>query len=149
ALSPGSYTVVAVSSQGQNAFNTTGPLTIGVRPPNFPTGFYPVGVAVNTATNRVYVPNSGDNTVAVLDGNTHATIATVGVGRLPCAIAADPLRNRIYVGNINSSDVTVLRGDTNQVIQTIPVGKAPCALTSLPVTNKIFVGNYGDNTISV
>ena len=148
-LSAGSYTVVVRDSLGLNAFNVTGPMTLGTAPSNYPVGFYPVGVAVNVLANRVYVSNSGDNTVSVLDGNTSASLATIAVGQLPCAIAVNPVTNRIYVGNINSSDVTVINGSTFRVVQSIPVGKAPCAVALTPDTNQIFVGNYGDNTISV
>jgi YVTN family beta-propeller protein len=40
-------------------------------------GARPLGVAVNPETNRIYVANSGDDTVSVIDGATDTVIATV------------------------------------------------------------------------
>jgi YVTN family beta-propeller protein len=148
-LAPDTYSVIVKDLFGQNAVNATGPLTVGTSPPSVPVGFYPVGVAVNQASNRVYVPNSGDNTLSVLDGATNSVLATIPVGRLPCAIAVNPATDRVYVSNVNSNDVSVIDGSTNQVIQTVSVGRAPCAATVTPLNNRIFVGNYADNTISV
>jgi DNA-binding beta-propeller fold protein YncE len=38
-----------------------------------------MGVAVNTKTNRFYVPNGGANTVSVFDGTSNCTLATISV----------------------------------------------------------------------
>ncbi len=149
ALASGGYTVLVRDNSGANAFSATGPMTVGSTAPAVPVGFYPVGVAVNSVTNRVYVPNSGDNTLSVIDGATSATLATVPVGQLPCAVGANSQTNRIYVANVNSNNISVIDGSTNQVIQTVSAGRGPCAVTITPANNRIFVGNYGDNTITV
>ena len=38
----------------------------------------------------VYVANSGDNTVSVIDGKTNKVISTVHVGNSPHAISVNP-----------------------------------------------------------
>ena len=43
------------------------------------TGSQPFAVAVNPATNKIYVVNNGPNTVTVIDGATNTT-RTVTVG---------------------------------------------------------------------
>jgi DNA-binding beta-propeller fold protein YncE len=40
-----------------------------------PVGTMPMGIAVNSNTNRVYVANSGSQNVSVVDGDTKAVIA--------------------------------------------------------------------------
>jgi YVTN family beta-propeller protein len=145
------YTPVVVSAQGQFAANVTGPFSIArnAMTAMIPVGSYPVGIEVNPATNRVYVPNAGANTLSVIDGNTNSALATLPTGELPCAIAANPYTNRIYVANLNSNDVTVIDGATNTIVTTVPVGTLPCAVRILPSLNRVYVGNYFGDTISV
>ena len=52
-------------------------------------GSGPDAVAVNPATNMVYVVNSNSNNVSVINGATNAT-STVSVGYTPTAIAVNP-----------------------------------------------------------
>ena len=46
------------------------------------------GLAVNPATNRIYVVNNTGNSVAVIDGANNTVISTITVGTAPQAIAA-------------------------------------------------------------
>ena len=68
-------------------------------------GQQPVAVAVNAATNKIYVANNRDNTVTVIDG---ATTATVNVGQEPDAIAVNAATNLVYVANSGDNTVTVI-----------------------------------------
>ena len=72
------------------------------------TGPNPFAIAVNTATNIIYV--SHGNGVTVIDGATNAT-ATVAVGSGPGPLAVDMVTDKVYVACGNS--VTVIDGATN------------------------------------
>src|SRR5579862_5906253 len=108
-------------------------------------GSSPNGVAVNPATNRIYVANRADNTVSVIDGRTYAVVATVPVGPGPAGVAVNPATNRVYVANstnaIDVGSVTVIDGSTNAVIATIPVDLVPNFIAVNPVTNRVYVTN--------
>jgi DNA-binding beta-propeller fold protein YncE len=79
------------------------------------------GIAVNSVTHTVYVANTVDNTVSVIDGaSCNATVQT-GCGRRaavapaglsPRRVAVDELTNTIYVTNAGSNTVTMLDGRT-------------------------------------
>ncbi len=47
-----------------------------------------MGVAVNPATNRIYVANSGANSVTVINGSTDSVITTIttGIGTNPALL---------------------------------------------------------------
>ena len=116
-------------------------------------------IAVNQATNKIYVANACGNdpicrshgTVTVIDGVTLATM-TVTVGFSPVALAVNQTTDKIYVlngcGNEQScqgdATVTVIDGVT---LSTTSVTVGPSApytiprITLNPVTNKIFVTN--------
>lgn len=49
-----------------------------------PAGTSPFAVAVNPATNRIYVANINSNNVTVIDGATDTVAATILVGAAPC-----------------------------------------------------------------
>jgi DNA-binding beta-propeller fold protein YncE len=77
------------------------------------------GIAVNEATNTVYVANTVENTVSVIDGSTcnarvhtgcgrRAAVAPVGAS--PRRIAVDERTNTIYVTNAWANTVTMLNG---------------------------------------
>jgi YVTN family beta-propeller protein len=95
---------------------------------NIASGATPCAVAVNQATNLIYVVNHEDNTVAVIDGTQGKAFAMVKVGEKPQGIAVDPLTNRIYVANVHGDSVSVIDGARNVVIETLRTGHNPYAL---------------------
>ena len=58
-------------------------------------GSSPFALAVNPATGRIYVANTGSNTVSVIDGSRDTVTATVTVGSQPVALAVNPVTNQI------------------------------------------------------
>ncbi len=136
-----------------------------------PVGSGPAGLAVNPATNRIYVSNQMTNNVSVIDGATNTEIDTDGdpgngitripVGSGPVGVAVNPTTNRIYVNNFSwgSGSVSVIDGATNTEIDTdadpgngitrIPVGDRPHLVAVNTITNRVYVANWGTNDVSV
>jgi YVTN family beta-propeller protein len=110
-------------------------------------GGNPFGIAVNTATNQVYVANSDDNNVTVINGDTNDTIY-VATGLAPQAVAVNPVTNKIYVANLNSGTVTVIDGTTYSTT-TIGAGTSPDAVAINTVTNTIYVTNRDSATVTI
>ncbi len=82
-----------------------------------PVGDGPIAVAVNEATNRIYVANYGSNSVSVIDGATGNLIGSpIAVGDAPDAVAVNEATNRIYVANLDSGSVSVIDGATGNLI---------------------------------
>jgi YVTN family beta-propeller protein len=113
---------------------------------------FPQGVAVNPATNKVYVANdfnASGGGVDVIDGNYFTT--TVAVGNWPYAVAVNSTTNKVYVTSYNpyagatSTTVSVIDGTTNiSTPVTDPKAAESIAVAVNPVTNKIYVANVGD-----
>ena len=57
------------------------------------------GIALNSASNKVYLSNSGSSNVTVLDGKTNAT-TLVNTGDIPCALAVDSSTGRVYAAEL-------------------------------------------------
>jgi YVTN family beta-propeller protein len=87
-------------------------------PATAPAGFGAIGVAIDTATSTIYVPNIQDTSVSVIDGATCNSTDTTGCGRTPAqvaignypgAIAVDPDAGTAYVTN-GDNTVSVISG---------------------------------------
>lgn len=110
-------------------------------------------VAVNSATNKIYVANADSNNVTVIDGATNATTTvTEPNAAAPIAVAVDSATNMIYVANngTNPGSVTVINGATNVATTVIdPNASAPNAIAVNPTTNKIYVTNSQSDNVTV
>jgi YVTN family beta-propeller protein len=95
---------------------------------NITTGSTPCAVALNPATNQIYVVNHEGNTVTVIGGKDGKVLATLKVGDKPQGIAIDAKTNRIYVSNVHGDSISVIDGAENAVIGTLRTGHNPYAL---------------------
>ncbi len=141
------------------------------RPPRrVRVGEGPDGVAVDQATDSVYVVNNGPtnngDTVSVLNGATcngsrHSgctqAAATARVGHGPFWIAVDQATHTAYTANNTDSTVSVINTATcnarrhsgcRQHTSAVPVGFRPWALTIDSARHTVFVANNQDDTIS-
>lgn len=70
-------------------------------------GRQPDAVAVNSATNRIYVANSGDANVSVINGVT-LSVTTVDTGSSPIAAVVNAANSKTYVVNAGDGTVTAI-----------------------------------------
>ena len=115
----------------------------------FDTGSYPIGIAVNPLTHKIYVANELSNTVSVFDTRTDKLVQTIKTGTFPYSIDINVFNNRIYVTNRGSDDISVIDGSTDTIINNIKVGLSPVGVAVDPSNNWIFVANIDSNSISV
>jgi YVTN family beta-propeller protein len=129
-------------------------------------GFDPIGVAVDEATNTIYVVNYS-GTVAVVDGRTcraartsgcRVRPTTVAVGFRPQFLALDTATRTLYVTNEGSNTISVIDARTcnarrkagcRRPLASIPVGPAPFALAVNPRTSSIYVTTLGAPTVAI
>jgi YVTN family beta-propeller protein len=74
--------------------------------PAIAVGPSPQTVAVDPGINAVYVANSGDNSVSVIDSRTRSVTQTIPVGKNPLPV--DPDSHTVYVGNFGDKTVSVI-----------------------------------------
>jgi YVTN family beta-propeller protein len=162
-------TVSVIDGATCNATVTAG---CGNPPATATVGSGPAGVAVNQATDTIYVANANDNTVSVIDGKTCRagniagcgdTPARVSLSSSPQTVAVNEATNTIYVLSPgNPGTVFVMNGATCNATLTSGCANAPATITvgntngaglsgiaANPVTNTIYAANTGDDTISV
>jgi YVTN family beta-propeller protein len=85
-----------------------------------PTGSDPIGVAVDSLTDVVYVAEYFASAVAVIDGSTSTVTATIstGSGTSPREVAVDETSDVVWVAD-SSGNVFGISGTSNTVTQTV------------------------------
>jgi YVTN family beta-propeller protein len=110
---------------------------------------FPVDLAINPVTDRLYVTNQFSHTVSVVDTETDQVVDTIPVGLVPYGIGIDPIANRIYVTNIDSDTVSVIDGATDKVVGEIGSVSNPVGVTVNSLRSMVYVTNFDENTISM
>jgi YVTN family beta-propeller protein len=162
-------TVSVIDGASCNASVTSG---CSRRAPTVTVGDGPSGVAVDEATDTIYVANSGQETVSVIDGKTCNALDTSGCGQsprtvtlggqAPVAVAVDQATDTVYALSPGApAVVSVIDGATCNATVTSGCGKVPPTVVvgdddvsdgSLAVdqaTDTVYVVNTDDDTVSV
>ncbi len=119
-----------------------------------PVGAASGAPASNDVLQKIYIPNTNDNTVSVVDETTRAVTATIAVGLGPVAATIDGLHNKVYVNNSLDNSVSVIDSTTDTVIATIPTGVAGTGTTAnyiavSTVYHRAYLPNAGDGTLTI
>lgn len=113
-------------------------------------GRAPVGIVARADGRRVYVANSGSDTISVIDTAINRVINTISnLGYSPAELALSEVRQTLYATNPDSDNVSVIDTVARAVIGRISVGKRPCCIAVDEDRRKIYVTNTGSHTISV
>jgi YVTN family beta-propeller protein len=150
----------------------------GTTPPIVTVGPGPDGVAVDQATDTIYVTSDGStypftgDTVSVIDGATCNAVVTSGCGQTPPEVtvggpnpgepAVDEATNSVYVPISGTTDagnlVSVINGATcdsavtsgcGQIPHDITVGTEAAEAAIDQATDTVYVTNFADDTVSV
>jgi YVTN family beta-propeller protein len=94
-------------------------------------GAFPLGVAVNESSNRIYTANASASTLSIVDGGTQAEAAQLSVPAAPARVAVDPTTGEIYATSSDTCMLTKIRD---------PVAAGPTIESVVPVAGT--VGRY-------
>lgn len=114
---------------------------------SIPVGKAPDALSIDPLANRIYVANTGSNSVSVIDGAKEAVVATIPAGHIPYAIQVDPPLHRVLVTNTYSDFVTEIDGPTNHVAE-LPFG-AKDAIAIDTKLHRVYLLGYEDPALTV
>ncbi len=113
-----------------------------------PVGKDPQGLGISSATSTVYVANSGDNTITLLNFSKELTLTGhISVEKKPASIVAT--KNFVYVANSDSDNVSVIDIKENKQVGTINTGKMPVSLCFDDKEGLLYVLNGRSNNATV
>ncbi len=109
----------------------------------------PFNVVASTDGSHVYVDNTNDNTVSVIQTSDNSVVGLpITVGTAPAGMAV--AGHSLYVANSADGTVTVIDTDTNTVVDgPITVGNLPATVIASPDGSLVFVANNSDKTVTV
>lgn len=106
-------------------------------------------VALSSDDALLFVADSDNDAVHVIDTKTQVKLASVPVGRWPEAVVVGAL-DEVYVSNRYSRSVSVIaRGHWDRPIATIAVGAEPTGLAVSPDQKTLLVANVASGTVSI
>jgi YVTN family beta-propeller protein len=86
-------------------------------------GYHPYCAAFSLDEKTLYVTNTQDDSVTVLDIVNKKVITTINVGSTPEGISIDHANHRAYVANWGSNNVSVIDTKKNKLTSTIKTGE--------------------------
>jgi YVTN family beta-propeller protein len=144
-----SHLVLVISGNGSNnpgastSIDVSGDTAIS----QATVGLIPVQAAFAEGGNRVYVANSGDDTVSTFSSSSPTPVTTISLlaGSNPSFVASTETAT-VYVANSGSNTVSAISTSSNVVIPPlygIPVGINPVALAETPNQQKLYAASRG------
>lgn len=107
----------------------------------------PNGLAIDRRAGRIYVSSRDNARVFVLDRDTRAVVASIGVPELPFGLAANALTHRVYVPCFDAGRLAVIDGSTNTVVAILDVGLEPTYAAVNESTNRAYVVSHAGNRL--
>jgi len=123
---------------------------VGVAPryivnPIIAVGHNPTDVVVDPQSHAIYVANSDDDSISVIDGTTYAVTTTITGIKAPYRLALNSAKHVLYATTDSDDGArgTVVVVDTvaNKVVTTVPVGVNPKGIACDPERGLIYVVN--------
>jgi YVTN family beta-propeller protein len=66
----------------------------------------PINLTVDSASHRVFVADTADNSVKIIDGNTLSLIQSQPVGQSPVGLTVDPASGKVFVTNATDGTIS-------------------------------------------
>jgi serine/threonine-protein kinase len=104
----------------------------------------PVGLVVDEQANRIFVSDSEEGHVVVLDGDNRSIVGRVLVGSHPEGLAFDQVLGLLYVANAGDGTLSVIRVADLSVVSTIKISQGPLlGLAADTATGRAYVVHLG------
>lgn len=119
---------------------------------NINVGGTPYAATFLASYNRLYVTNSGDDDVTIINTLTNSvTLSNIPVNLFPYGIKYVSASDTIFVANALSNNLSVIDPNSNSVIMDIPGTQKPIQMDYSTQTNKLYFtnGNAIDNNIGI
>jgi len=112
-----------------------------------PVGKAPGPMVINPITHSVYVVNTADNTVSVIDSESLMVKAVVKVATGPSSIAANPAANLVYVASVDGGTVSAIQG--TKVVGTLKIGGMPVGMVVDTVLNQVYIADQARDQVEI
>jgi predicted alpha-1,2-mannosidase len=119
----------------------------GALGPEIAVGNNPDAAVFGPHGRRLFVANSGSNSLSVIDTRSQKIIATLATGESPSALLIDPGQSILWVANSGSNTVEPFDLKTLKAETPIATGPGPDALALDPAGTHLYVAEGGTEDI--
>jgi len=105
--------------------------------------------ATITHAYTVYVSNEKDNTVSVIDGESHEVIDTITVGERPRGMVLSNDGKTLYICTSDEDHVEVYDLESKQLLHSLPSGPDPELMALDHEGKHLYIANEDDNLVTV
>ncbi|WP_437919464.1 YncE family protein [Sphingobacterium sp. LRF_L2] len=107
--------------------------------------YCPLNIALDKKNNRIFVSQSNDNNVTVLNGETGEIVNKIYLGydSSPIGLTYDEKNNLLYTANRSKQEVAVIDADKLEVIERIPTKGLPNTISLDSNSGAIYITNKG------
>ena len=109
-----------------------------------PVGDSPAEIVWADAVNKVYVANTQDASVTVIDGSTNDVVATIPVGDYPGFLCWNPRENKVYCTRGDGDRLVVIDAIGDTVTREVSVPYYPGHMVYNQTMNKLYVSCSDD-----
>ena len=115
----------------------------------FNTGIASVHAALTANGSKLYVANSGEDTVSVnnVSSPTVASTISMPVGAQP-VFAQTAENGNVYVANYGDNTISQINTASDVVVGSVSVGGQPVALAEMPNAQKLYVAQQGPGAVT-
>ncbi|HUV96867.1 MAG TPA: hypothetical protein VMV98_05295 [Acidobacteriaceae bacterium] len=110
-----------------------------------PVGHDPRGFSLSPDESRLFVANSWDDTISVIDTRALQVVANWHVGMEPSSVVEGPAGKYLYVANRISNDVAVLNAQTGSEVKRLAAGRGASYMTLSPDGRRLYVTHVYPN----
>lgn len=115
---------------------------------NINVGYGISWILANPAGTYLYISDSSNNKISVLNPATNAIIKSISI-KTPAGMAITSDGRTMYAAMYDDDKVAIIDLGTNTITGYVTVGDAPYAVAITPNDGRVFVTNYIGNTTSV
>jgi YVTN family beta-propeller protein len=145
AFSPSGASAYVTTAKGLVVYNTTTDVAAG----SIGGLGNPHGVVVSPDGGTVYVTNTTQNVVEVIDAASNRVTGTIPVGQMPWQMALSSNGATLYVANPDSDSVSVISTKSGTVTHTVSLAGGPDTLALTPDGSQLWVGGLTSAIVSV
>ena len=112
-------------------------------------GRHPAHVIIDAQSKQIYVTNSEDDNVLIIDAEQKKVVGEIKTGKFPHGLRMSPDGREIYAANVKDNSISVIDVAQSKEVMRIPVGKAPVQVGFTPDGSRAYVSLRDENNVAV
>ncbi|MBX3240527.1 MAG: YncE family protein [Chitinophagaceae bacterium] len=141
---------VYVANRGSHTVTSIGSGTVAAgNIKQVKTGKAPEGIDISPDGSRVWVGNTGDGSIDIIDTRSDSIVQHIAVGKSPIRIKFTPDGKRVIVSDSGGEEVIILDASSGAVIKRIRADAAPMGIAIAGDGKTAFIAHSNSDYISV